>query len=123
VIAVNPLVYGLLLLGLLLVCLLAVYAFKRLSRGWSLKLLFKDFNRKMWMTICLGSLFFGIYLLIVSLGIYFVHEWGTDLFFIMYHHPIPFIYGALCLFACASLSIYLARMLIKYLYLTRGKDN
>jgi hypothetical protein len=116
-------VYILLLLGVALFCVLTVYAFKRLSRGWSFKLLFKDFNRKIWMTVGLGALFFGFYLLIVILSAYFVRHWGTDLLFLVYHHPIPFIYGGLFLFACLSLSIYVARMFIKYFYLTRGKDN
>lgn len=111
------------ILGLILFCLLALYAFKRLSRGWSFKLLFKDFNRKIWMTISLGTLFFGLYLLTICLGVYFLRQWRTELFFLVYRHPIDFVYGGLWLFAFLSLSIYLARMFIKYLYLTRGKDS
>jgi hypothetical protein len=116
-------IYLFLIVGLIAVCLLALYAFKHLSRGWSLRTLFKDFNRKMWMTICLGSLFFGLYLLIVGIGIYAVRQWGSDLLFLAYHHAVEFIYGGLWLFACISLSIYLVRMFIKYFYLTHGKDS
>lgn len=116
-------IYLIFILGLFLICLLAFYAFKRLSRGWSFKVLFKDFNRKIWMTLCLGGLFFSFYLLVVGLGVYFVRQWGTDLLFLVYHHPVQFIYAGLWLFAFISLSIYLARMVIKYFYLTRGKDS
>lgn len=117
------LICSLLLLAFFLLGLLAMYAFKRLSRGWSLKTLFKDFNRKMWMTIFLGAAFFGFYLLIVGLSVYFVRPWGAELLFLVYHNPIKFIYLGLWLFAFFSLSIYLVRMIIKYFYLTRGKDS
>ena len=118
----NP-IYILLLLGLVFVLLLAGYTFKRLGHGWSFKLLFKDFRRKMWMTVSLGGIFFSLYLLFVSLSVYLVQRWGTDLFFLLYRHPVEFVYGGLWLFAFLSLSIYLARMFIKYFYLTKGKDS
>lgn len=118
----NP-IYLIFILSLFLLGLLIVYAFKRLGQGWSFKILFKDFNRKMWMTVCLGALFFGFYILIICLSAYFIGPWGTDLLFIVNQHPTEFIYGGLFLFAFLSLSIYLARMWIKYLYLTRGKDS
>jgi len=116
-------IYLMLLLISLLFCLLAIYAFKCLISNWSPKALFRDFNRKIWMTICLGIAFFGFYLLIVSLSVYFIRPWGTDLFFLVYHDPVKFIYLGLCLFACLSWSIYLVRMVVKYFYLTRGKDG
>ncbi len=116
-------IYILLALSSVLIFLLAAYAYKRLGRGWSVKLLFKDFKRKIWMTVSLGFLFLGIYLLAVALSVHFVHEWKTDLFFLVYQNPVPFIYGGLWLFAFFSLSIYLARMVVKYFYLTRGKDS
>jgi hypothetical protein len=119
----SRLIYIIFILGLILILLLAYYAFKRFSRGWNLKVLFKDFNRKIWMTVCLGGIFFFLYLLTVGLSFYFVHLWGIEIFFIAYHHPIELVYSGLCLFAFLSLSIYFARMLIKYLYLTRGKDS
>ena len=116
-------IYLFFILGFVLIFLLAVYAFKRLSRGWTFKSFFKDFNRKMWMTTCLGGLFFGLYLLIVTLAVYFIQYRETELFFLVYHHPIQFVYGGLWLFIFLSFSIYLARMVIKYFYLTRGKDS
>lgn len=117
------LIYFICILGLLFFSLVIFYAFKRFSRESSLKVLFKDFNRKMWMTVCLGFIFFGFYLCVILLSRYWIPQWGTNLFFLMYQHPIPFVYGGLFLFAFLSLSIYLARMFIKYLYLTRGKDS
>lgn len=116
-------IYVIFLLGFCAVLLLALYAFKRLGKGWSFQLLFKDFKRKIWMTMSLGGIFFSLYLLSVGLGAYFVQYWGTDLFFLLYQNPILGIYGGLWLFACLSLSIYLTRMVVKYFYLTRGKDS
>ncbi len=121
--SISLLVYAMLLLGFLLVLVLAVYAAMRLGRGWSFKLLFKDFNRKMWMTLSLGAVFFTLYFLIVYFGATYAQQWGPDLIFVVYRNPVLFIYGGLALFAFLSLSIYLVRMLIKYLYLTRGKDS
>lgn len=109
-------------IGFILVLFLFIYAYGRLSRGWTLKHLFKEFNRKMWMTLLMGGIFFAIYLAIVYLAIIFIPPSGVDLFFLIYRNPVNFIYGGLMVFACFSLSIYIVRMLIKYLYMTRGKD-
>ena len=110
-------------LGFVLFFLFILYIFHRFSQGWSFQALFKDFNRKIWMTLCLGCLFFIFYLLIVGLSAYFVQQEGTNLLFLAYHHPVELVYAGLWLFACLSLCIYLARMVIKYFYLTRGKDR
>ena len=115
--------YFFLVLGLVLVCILFLYAFKRLKKGNLSQILWKDYNRKMWMTFCLGFSFFGFYFLIVNLSIYYIKPLGSDLFFLAYHNPTVFVYGGLFLFACLTLSIYFFRMLIKYLYLTRGNDS
>jgi hypothetical protein len=116
-------IYVSLILGFIFVLLLVAYTFEYLGKSWTLKLLFKDFKRKMWMTVSLGGLFFCLYFVVVSLGAYFFNHWGTDLFSILYQHPVEFVYGGLWLFACFSLSIYLVRMMIKYIYLTKGKDS
>jgi len=116
-------IYLILALCFFFVLLLAFYAFRRLGRGWSCKALFKDFNRKMWMTASLGLLFFSFYVLAVIVGSRLIHQWGADFFFLVYHNPVAFIYGGLWLFALLSLTIYLVRMFIKYFYLTRGKDS
>lgn len=84
---------------------------------------FKDFGKKMWMTGGLGVLFFGFYLLIVFLGSSVKDpQKRLNLFFLVYKNPVPFVYLGLLTFACASASIYLARMLIKYLYNKKIKD-
>lgn len=100
------------------------YVFKRLRRGRSLEdVLFKDFKRKIWMTISLGGVFFTLYFFSVSLSTYLPKQWKMDVFLLLYRHPVKFIYGGLCLFAVLSLSIYLTRLIVKYFYLTRGKDS
>ena len=76
----------------------------------------------MYMTCSLGGVFLLLYLLFLLLGAYAGHRFGTALFFLLYRHPVESIYAALFLFASLSLSIYLIRMWVKYLYLTRGKD-
>lgn len=116
-------IYSIFIMGLLVILGLAFYAFKRLARGWSFKILFKDFNRKLWMTTCLGILFLALYCLLIGWGFLLVHHWKVDLFSLVYQHPTKFVYGGLWLFALLSLTIYFARMLIKYFYLTRGKDS
>lgn len=121
--AMSQHAYLFLLFGFALVVFLAAYAFRRLGRGWSFQLLFKDFNRKMCMTLSLGGLFFSLYLLFVGLGTFLVHHSQIDLFSLLHRHFVEFVYGGLWLFALLSLSIYLARMVIKYFYLTKGKDS
>ena len=119
----HSMIYLIIAFCFMMVLGLALYAFQRLGRGWSFKLLFKDFNRKMWMTFGLGLLFFSAYFLIVTLGARVIRTWGTDFFFFVYRHPIEFVYGGFWLFVFLSLSIYFARIFIKYVYLTRGKDG
>jgi hypothetical protein len=78
----------------------------------------KDFREKMWMTIGLGSVFFGLYLLVVFGAASLIDlQNGLDLFYLSYAHPTEFIYLGMFAFATLSLAIYLVRMLIKYLYL------
>jgi|GEM_PF-3026794 len=108
--------------ALILISLCILYACKSLARGWHFKWLFKDFKRKIYMTMCLGSIFFSLYTLVVTLSVYVVHESGIDLFLLAHEHPIECVYGGLWLFSFLSLSIYLTRMIVKYFYLTRGKE-
>lgn len=116
-------IYLILIFGFFLFCLLAIYTFKRLGKGWSINSLFKEFNRKIWMTAYLGLVFFGLYLLTIGVSIYIVRPLGAEIVFLVHHNPVKFIYFGLWLFAFISLSIYFVRMVIKYFYLTRGKDN
>lgn len=116
----------------LLVCFLMIcltyYAWKQFliiyNGPWSLRNLLNGFKAKMWMTFGLGIIFFSLYGIIVVLSPIFLSEDSAlYLFFKAYQSPLPFIYAGLFLFACFSLSIYLVRMLIKYIYITRGKGN
>lgn len=75
------------------------------------------------MTLCLGSVFFAIYLLIAIGSFYLLRPLGTDLFFLAYENPIEWIYLGLFLFALFSMGIYFVRMIIIYIFMTRGKDS
>lgn len=89
-----------------------------------IKNILKGFKAKMWMTCGLGITFFGFYLFVVVLSSTILNgKWISSLFWQAYQTPLPFIYGGLLLFACFSLLIYLVRMVIKYLFLTRGKGD
>jgi hypothetical protein len=115
------------ILGLLLMGWMTFYSGRHLyslikQKKYSPRPLFKNFREKMWMTIGLGILFFSFYLLIVLFSSSLISpQIGLNLFFLFYSHPTEFIYLGLFIFACMSLSIYLVRMLIKYLYTTRNK--
>lgn len=90
--------------------------------GLSFRFLFKDFRQKMWMTIGLGVIFFGFYLVIVIVSSRLSHSGAwVDLFFLVYKDPLEFIYWGLFTFAGISLLIYLARMVVKYLFIKKGK--
>ncbi len=94
------------------------------QRPGSLKNLLKGFKAKMWMTFGLGIVFFSLYLIVILVGSFYLkEETGQWLFLSAYHSPVYFIYAGLLIFACFSLTIYLVRMLIKYLFLTRGKGD
>lgn len=116
-------IYIFLVFILLMLGLLVWYAYRRVGPRWTVKTLLKDFNRKMWMTLYLGVTFFTFYFMLVTLGASFFRLWGSKLLFLALKDPTPFIYLGLCVFAILSLSIYLVRMIIKYAYLTRGKDG
>lgn len=81
------------------------------------KTLFKDFHQKMWMTIGLGLIFIIIYLLLAYLSTFLNdREKRLNWFFMVYQHPVIFVYLGLFTFAFFTTVIYLARLLIKYIY-------
>lgn len=85
------------------------------GREISIRSLFLNFRQKMWMTIGLGVLFFGFYsLLIYAFSFMDNPTVRLNFFFAAYKNPIIFIYLGLLTFASISVSIYLARMAIKY---------
>jgi len=93
------------------------------KRHLTAKTLFKDFKQKIWMTAWLGCLFFGFYLLLIY-GSSFLQDpdWRLHFFFTVYKHPIAFIYIGLLIFVAFSISIYLARLGIKFLYNRKKRD-
>ncbi|WP_075883298.1 hypothetical protein [Candidatus Protochlamydia sp. W-9] len=117
------------LLGLIVIALMSYTSMRYLvflikGKRYRLSHLLRGFREKIWMTFGLGFLFFGLYLGIVLLGSFLIdQENGQILFHLSYQHPIEFIYLGLFIFATISLLIYLVRMFIKYLYLTRSKGS
>lgn len=107
-------------LGLLVCLLTAVYAYQRLAKEWSYRLLFREFKRKLLMTFGLGVTFLVLYLSALSLA-RSLEPFFTQLIAAK-KELIYWIYLALALFVFFSLSIYLVRMLIKYLFWQYGKD-
>jgi hypothetical protein len=111
-----------------LCCVLTIKSYRALKlilsvRKISLKSLSRDFGQKMWITLGLGSFFFSLYFVTVFIcSEILTPEIGASLFFSAYKNPVEYIYMALFLFAFFSLLIYLLRMCIKHLYLTRSKE-
>ena len=120
--------YVTLTIGLFLMINLALYGWRQwviISRkSWSFRSLLRGFRAKMWMTLGLGIFFFGLYGIVVWICSRLINsEVGEQLFKLALGAPHYFVYGGLLLFAMFSLGIYLVRMVIKYLYLTRGRGD
>ena len=103
--------------------LMMSFIYKKLSVGWTFKQLFKDFNRKMWMTLGLGITFFSFYIFFVPLIKWLIKGNENEIFFFVYQNPVPFIYGGLAFFSFITLLIYVIRMFIKSIYFKIGKDT
>jgi|GEM_PF-1775316 len=88
-----------------------------MNKKFSVRSLFFNFKQKMWMTIILGVLFFGFYALILFFGsLKLDSKTKLDLFFNVYQNPLNYIYLGLSIFVTLTVSIYLTRMFIIYLY-------
>lgn len=98
---------------------LACYAYRRLNRGWSFQTLFRDFRSKVYMTLSLGFVFLCVYLLLVAVSMLLAQKWGAEMIALFNQHKIEMIYAGLGLFILLSLSIIVARMVVKYFYLKR----
>jgi hypothetical protein len=105
-----------LLIGLILFCFALHLAERTMKRKVIVKTIFNGFQQKMWMTAGLGITFFGLYLLIIIGGSYFNELSRLDFFFLVYQHPVFFIYCGLLIFATISSVIYLVRLVIKFIY-------
>lgn len=100
-----------------LALLLTEYGTKRKA---NFEAIVRGFGQKMWMTAGLGLVFFGCYLVLALASSSLKDtQIRLNLFLLMYQSPATFVYLGLLIFACLSTSIYLVRLVIKYLYNTR----
>lgn len=106
-----------LLIGIALLSFSLRMAESLLKRKFSISVVFKNFREKIWMTFGLGIVFFGLYLLTIF-GLWSLQSASSNqsLFILLYKHPVELIYLGLLCFAFITMGIYLARMVIKYLY-------
>ncbi len=98
-----------------IVLMMGFYIIKRC--GSPLPKLFYEFDKKIWMTLGLGIIFFGSYFgLITLLSWLLSSDNAHKMLSFLYRHKVESIYVGLFTFAFLTLSIYLARLLIKFLY-------
>lgn len=115
-------VLAFLLIGIVLFYSSLYIAEKGMKKKVAVNAIFKEFRQKMWMTLGLGIVFFGFYLLLVVFGSYYKDPSSRlNFFFFVYEHPVLFIYLGLFVFALISASIYAVRVVIKHLYNTKRK--
>lgn len=112
-----------LMIGLCLFALALCIAEKILKKNFSINSILHDYEKKMWMIAGLGPLFFGLYFLIIYLVSFTQTETRLDFLFLLYEHPIEFIYFGLFFFACTTIGIYCARLIIKYIYNSKHLNN
>lgn len=111
-----------LLIGLVMFCAALYLAERVMGRKVALGSIFKGFRQKMWMTIGLGCVFFGLYLFTIAFGYYYNDPASRlGIFFAVYEHPTTYIYMGLITFAVISSGIYMVRVLIKRLYNSRSR--
>lgn len=117
-IGMNLLITLIFLMVILSGLLIYPIAFKKSQlKKFSMHVVFKDFGKKLWMTVGLGIIFFGCYFLIIFFGSSLNDsKKRLSIFFLIYKNPVRFVYLGMLTFAVASTCIYLARLLIKYLY-------
>lgn len=110
----------LLLIFVLVVFGIVFYSIKRY--GSPIPKLFHEFDKKIWMTLGLGIIFFGFYFALVTAVSWILSaDKAQKIFSFFRHYTIESIYIGLFIFAFITLSIYMARLFIKYLY-SKRKD-
>lgn len=93
------------------------------SKKIELRSVLNGFKQKIWMTLGLGIVFFGFYFLSIYAWSFFIHTTThPDLFILLYHYPIYFIYLGLLIFASLSTAIYLIRLIIISIYHRKTRD-
>jgi hypothetical protein len=108
---------AILIIGFLLLYNVIQFAQIIMKRRYSIHSLFFNFKQKMWMTIGLGLLFFGLYISILFLGsVKLDPELKLEIFFNAYNNPLNYVYLGLLIFVSLSISIYIVRLGIIYLY-------
>lgn len=114
-----------LVLLLILVLLLFSIGFMIIKRfGSPFPKLFYEFDKKIWMTLGLGLIFFGLYFFSVTALSWMLNTQTSQIIFSFFRsYTIESIYLGLLIFALITLSIYFARLFIKYLYKNRRKDS
>lgn len=113
---------GILFLGLIFLYLALKFTERLTKKKVVVHVIFRGFGQKMWMTVGLGLIFFSLYLLMAVFISYFDDpQHRLNFFFLVYEHPILFIYLGLFTFALTSTGIYAVRVVIKHLYNTRKK--
>jgi hypothetical protein len=106
-----------LIIGFLLLYNIILFSEIYTKKRYSIRSMFLNFKQKMWMTICLGILFFGLYLSLVYLGsVKLDSRLKLELFFNAYNNPWDYVYYGLLTFVSLSISIYIVRRGIIYLY-------
>ena len=106
-----------LFIGLMILYNLIQFIQIYMNKNYSVRSLFFNFKQKMWMTIGLGCLFFGLYALILLISsIQLDAKTKLELFFNVYHNPTDYIYLGLITFVTITVCIYLARVYIIHLY-------
>lgn len=109
--------------GLLLFFVAIFFAKRSLNEKISVRLVFKDFGQKMWLTAGIGIYFCLLYFSVIYAVSSMTNLIGPqNLFQLLYQHPIAFAYLGLFIFVLVTASTYLARMVIKYLYNRRFKN-
>lgn len=86
----------------------------------SIRSLFFNFKQKMWMTAGLGFTFFILFILIVFLSSNLLDE-RLNFFIKVYQNPTAYVYIGLSFFISISISIYLVRMFIIYLFQSKKR--
>jgi hypothetical protein len=109
-------VISFLMIGLCLFALALCITEKIMKKKVPLNSIFHDFGKKMWMAAGIGPLFFGLYFLVIYLATFTETTTRLDFFFLLYKYPVEFIYLGLFIFACTTVGIYCARIIIKYVY-------
>lgn len=93
------------------------------SYGNPLPRLFHEFDKKIWMTFGLGLIFFGFYFFAVTTLAWIIDgESLQKVFAFIYIYKVASIYIGLSTFAFITLTIYLVRLFIKYLYKNHRKN-